>query len=199
MCIGVLERDPSVVLAYAKSGFIDAEGHSLDVPDGRWNITSNSAFGRLCEVIKCEYPCNLIFGVFRSSALVRTRLIGNYPGGDYRLLADLAAIGKFHQIPRKLCYRRLHPGSSWQQSFAWQISFYRPYQKFPIVFPFIQRSVDQIITVASSGMPVREKISLTWSIFRRLRCGRRRIFNEFLDLLTLLAARIGADRRKGSE
>lgn len=209
LCIGVLERDPSVVLAYAKSAFIDAEGNSLDVRDGRWNVTSNSAFERLCEVISYEYSCNLMFGVFRSSALAKTRLIGNYPGGDYRLLADLAAIGKFHQIPSLLYRRRLHstssgpwreahPASSAQHSFAGMVSFYLPNQKFPIVFPFIQRTVDHILTVASSDMPVREKIILTRLIFLRLRWGRRRIFSEFRELLTLFAARIGAEFRKGS-
>jgi hypothetical protein len=50
--------------------------------------------------------CNAQFGLIRRSALERTRLHGSYPSSDHVLLAELALLGKFWEIPEALFFRR---------------------------------------------------------------------------------------------
>jgi hypothetical protein len=55
---------------------------------------------------------NPVYGVVRASALRRTRLLGAYPSADYVLLAELALVGEFVEVPERLFLRRLHPEMS---------------------------------------------------------------------------------------
>ena len=53
-----------------------------------------------------------MYGVMRSDLLRKTRLIGSFHTSDYVLLAELAMLGEFWEIPEKLIRRRLHTGRS---------------------------------------------------------------------------------------
>ena len=59
-----------------------------------------------------EHKCFQIFGVIRRDALERTGLIGRYAHGDGVLLAHLALLGRFVEIPEYLFLPRRHPEHS---------------------------------------------------------------------------------------
>src|SRR5262249_10793675 len=110
-CVEVLDREPSVVLAYPRTQFINEAGVPLNVEDPGWNLQSDEAHERFRYVIFAGHWANAVVGLVRLSALAQTRLFPAYAGGDFRVLAELSLLGKFCEIPEKLFLRRLHAGS----------------------------------------------------------------------------------------
>jgi glycosyltransferase involved in cell wall biosynthesis len=113
-CIEVFDNNPSsVVLCYPRSSMIDENGsvlweHWLDL-----NIEEDKPHQRLSHLIRnLDGLPNPIFGLIRSSSLSKTRGHGTYLSADYVLLAELALLGEFREVPEFLFYNRLHKGSS---------------------------------------------------------------------------------------
>ncbi len=109
---GFEDNDPSTVLVYPRARFIDADGRDLG-PDTDVMATDRlGPVGRLRDALGHVNMANAVFGLIRSSALRRTRLIGPFVASDYVLLAELAMLGPIVEIPDVLFERRLHERSS---------------------------------------------------------------------------------------
>jgi glycosyltransferase involved in cell wall biosynthesis len=111
-CVEAIDADPSVVLAYPRTAFVDGDGAPLDLTDPGWNLVSDDPSERLLFAIRAGHYVNAVLGVIRADALRRTRLLPRYAGGDYRLMAELSVLGKFVEIPERLYERRIHKGST---------------------------------------------------------------------------------------
>jgi glycosyltransferase involved in cell wall biosynthesis len=178
-CLAILDDDGSVVLAASKTRFIDEEGRTLDIHDPGWDLRSDNAYERLYCVIDSGHWMNATFGVMRANALVKTRLIGSYPKGDYRLLAELSLIGKIVQIPECLFLRRIHPGASSQNAANMRLTTeFHKGDANRLCLPFANLSFDYIITIITSELGVRQKLLLIASVLRRLWWGHRRLLEE---------------------
>jgi cellulose synthase/poly-beta-1,6-N-acetylglucosamine synthase-like glycosyltransferase len=110
--IEVLDRDPSVVLAYAKTSYIDENGKLLDRIAHELRSHSPNPHQRFRDLVCVSHDCVAIFGVFRREALDRTSLLGNYVSSDRVLLAQLSLLGKLHLVGEPLFFRRIHPSAS---------------------------------------------------------------------------------------
>ncbi len=178
-CIEVLDDDPSVVIAYAKAQFIDPEGNPLEVNDLGWHLVNESPAERLAYVVSHGHWCNVVFGVIRREALVRTSLIADYPGQDYRLLGELALMGKFYEVPAPLFLRRLHSGASSQNTgLDWQLEFFTPQREDRVCLPRWSRSIDHARTIAKAELPLREKLRLERILLREMRWKRDKLAGE---------------------
>ena len=111
-CVAAIDADPSVVLAYPRTDFVDATGAHLDLTDPGWHLVSDDPSERLLFAILAGHYVNAALGVIRTDALRRTRLLPRYAGGDYRLMAELSVLGKFVEVPEPLYVRRIHRGST---------------------------------------------------------------------------------------
>jgi hypothetical protein len=60
--------------------------------------------------------CLPLSGVIRREALLRTSLYHNYYGADKVLLAELALLGRFHQVSEDLFAKRIHEGDTHHKS-----------------------------------------------------------------------------------
>jgi glycosyltransferase involved in cell wall biosynthesis len=110
-CVGALEDEPQSVLAYAKARIIDERGEPVVEYDPGFSTDATRAPARFASML-AEHKCFQIFGVIRRNALERTRLIGLHAHGDGVLLAHLALLGRFVEIPEFLFLSRRHPGHS---------------------------------------------------------------------------------------
>jgi len=107
-CVEILDAEPSrVVLCYARTVLIDEAGQVLREYDDQLDIRGPDPGARLRHLLRNLALCNALFGLIRSSALKKTRLIGTYAGSDVVLLAELAMQGEFREIPRPLFFRRM--------------------------------------------------------------------------------------------
>jgi glycosyltransferase involved in cell wall biosynthesis len=110
-CIAALELDPGAVLACTKATIVDEHGKPLFDYDPALAMSASDGAVRL-EALLAEHKCFQIFGVIRRNALERTRLIGLHAHGDGVLLAHLALLGRFVEVPEFLFRAREHPSQS---------------------------------------------------------------------------------------
>ena len=111
-CVEALDRDPTVVLAYPRTTFIDEEGNVLrDFVEGL-DLPFDAPHKRLGRLVTDILLCNAVLGVIRRDVLLQTRLIDGFSGSDFVLLVELAMLGKFTEVPEYLFLRREHAQSS---------------------------------------------------------------------------------------
>jgi glycosyltransferase involved in cell wall biosynthesis len=115
-CLERLQAHPDEVLCYPGTQVINERGEAThDDPDDALPVRHPNPAGRLSEYFRASFQhrsCNAVLGIIRTSTLRQTRLIGSYAGSDKVLLAELALLGRFHQLPETLFFRRAHEGSS---------------------------------------------------------------------------------------
>jgi len=108
-CVGVLDKDPSIVLCYSKTARIDKHGTIVGTYEHKMRISSLKPHERFRDIINKHNPCLPIFGVMRADSLRMTPLFGNYVGTDRNILAEITLIGRVYEIPECLFFRRDHP------------------------------------------------------------------------------------------
>jgi glycosyltransferase involved in cell wall biosynthesis len=110
-CVAALDKDPGVVLAYAKARTIDEYGAPKMDYDPELATDSASPAARV-EALLTYHKCFQIFGVIRRDALEQTNLIGLHAHGDGVLLVHLALLGRFAEIPDFHFFPRQHETQS---------------------------------------------------------------------------------------
>ena len=187
-CIEVFEQNESIVLCYSKVKIIDACGQEIDKNDNLYDwIASGTNQLKLDSIephkrfrnIISPHPCYQVFGLIRSSALVKTSLIGSYSGSDRILLAQLALLGKFHEFSEQFLYQRRHIEQSIQsletnRSVHKYTHWFDTATKEKIIFPRWQSSGNLLASITKSPLSWQEKIQcylamINW--FRRTRRG----------------------------
>lgn len=119
-CVEILDRDPSVVLSYSRAQIINERGEFFDSDEpyvkytnaGLQLATSLRPQARFREIACLPHSCQHIFGVIRMSALQSIPWWGTYAGSDRSLLARLALLGRFEEVPECLFFLRRHSGQS---------------------------------------------------------------------------------------
>jgi len=180
-CVAALDAEPGAVLAYPRTRFVDAEGRELPKHDQGWDLRSPSPAQRLRYVLASAHWVNSIVGVIRRSALVRTRLMPDYPSGDYRLLAELSLLGTFIEVPEMLYIRRLHADSSSQhmRDTVWMTAYIRG-RGGSIALPYASLLRDEARIIRDSELSLGSKASLLAFLARTLWWRRGRLARELL-------------------
>ena len=112
-CLEPLRADAGLVVSYPRTILID----EVDTPigpldDSDLELRSTDPVARLAQLLAHRVEWHPVFGVIRTDVLRRTRGIGSFVYADIALLAELALLGRFHQVPEPLFLRRYHEGRS---------------------------------------------------------------------------------------
>ncbi|MBK1784125.1 glycosyltransferase family 2 protein [Prauserella cavernicola] len=107
-CVEALDEHPELVLAHAHEAFIDGSGAVTLPVDYTLATDSPSAPERFRSVL-FGVGGDDFYGVIRTDVLRRTPLNGSYHHSDRTIMAELALLGPFHQVPELLFFRRDHP------------------------------------------------------------------------------------------
>lgn len=189
-CVDVLDADPTVVLTYPATQFVDDRGKPLDIEDPGWDLREDNPAERFRYVLLSMHWVNSIIGLIRTSALAKTRLMPDYPSGDYRVLGELSLLGKFYEIPERLFVRRLHKDSSSQHGEEgatpdkqWLVRYWKGSAK-SLTLPMISLKFDHFRTVIGSALPMRKKLSLLSAWLRTVVGGRKMLLDEFCSATT---------------
>ena len=110
-CVSILDKDPSIVMCHSKASCIDENSVLIGNYDDRtlWRINSWKPHERFADMLSTRNTCWAIHAVVRANSLARTPLHGDYIDADRNLLAEIALIGRIHEIPSHLFLRRDHP------------------------------------------------------------------------------------------
>lgn len=159
-CVGVLERDSSIVLCHSKTGCIDECGKLVGHYNYKARIDSQKTHERFGDLISEQYDSwVLLFGVIRSSSLERTSLFGPFIGSDRNLLAELSLIGRMYEFPKYLFFRRSHPQAyterkfqNFQEELKWWTSVGRTN------FPYVKICINYLKSVRSAPLKFSERL-----------------------------------------
>ncbi len=111
-CVWVLDRSPSVSLAYARVTNIDQNARVIERYETGFNLTSPDPVERFAFFFSAPAQCSPVFGVMRTDTLRKTLMHGDFIAADRILLGELALIGKIYEVPENLFFRRIHPKMS---------------------------------------------------------------------------------------
>ena len=103
---------PAVALVYPRTTMIGPDGEVAGEVDDRLDARESSPYRRLHHVVMNMVYGNVLFAVMRADTLRRTSGHGAFPSADLVLLAELALLGEFWELPERLFLRREHEGMS---------------------------------------------------------------------------------------
>lgn len=166
-CVAALEANPRDVLAYGLTVVIDAEGKETERFPDPMRITQDRPSARFREYLYKVQMTNAVYGVIRKDKLLSTGGLPQYVSGDMVLLAELALLGTFRELPGVLFYRRVHgeayvSNKTWSQRATW----FDPRNKGKLVLPTWTHLVKYLELIKRTPMPFGEKI-LCYGIFAR--------------------------------
>jgi len=106
-CLELLLSDPKAVLAGSSVRFLSPSGTCKDLPLQADNpeLLSDDPARRLSGLLT-RHGWRSIYGLMRRSALQQTQLFRPCYGPDVVLLAELAMLGRFRNVPQKLFFYR---------------------------------------------------------------------------------------------
>ena len=114
-CLFVMEHNEDVVLCYPNTVMINENSEKIEDYSDLLDIQSAEVHERYMLFharLRKRDKCNAIFGLMRSSALKKTRLIDRFVGSDTILLSELILSGKFIEVEQPLFFRREHADMS---------------------------------------------------------------------------------------
>jgi glycosyltransferase involved in cell wall biosynthesis len=186
-CVEALDTaPPSVVLVYPKTRFIGERGEVLRDYEDELDLREALPHARLRHLLRRLSYANASFGLVRAEVLARTSLFGSYPSSDYVLLAELALLGQFWELPERLFLRREHPRTSRRahpsggEAAAW----FDPVRRSTRVFEAWRVLRELVAAVARADLDRAEKArALAVCIPGWVSRNERRLTREALSLL----------------
>ncbi|MFK8053398.1 MAG: glycosyltransferase family 2 protein [Woeseiaceae bacterium] len=185
-CLKVLEAHPEAVISFGQTMFMDEHGKETGLFEDNLDIRDNEPsirFRRFCSQYKLT---NAVYGLMRTDAVRQTNLFGDgsLPAADISFMAELILLGSFHEIPKTLFYRRMHPEASShdrddderQQAF-WSAngSAFR--------LPVLRQTSAYLRYVWRIDLPFKEKLSTSAFLLRRLVWNRSAVAKELVNLI----------------
>jgi glycosyltransferase involved in cell wall biosynthesis len=111
-CLGVFANSSEdVVLAYTRAEIIDEAGQPICISCDTVDPSCTRPHERLASLLFHRLYAHPLWGLVRPEALRKTRMTGTFEA-DHILLAELALVGKFVEIPEVLFQERWHAGSA---------------------------------------------------------------------------------------
>jgi glycosyltransferase involved in cell wall biosynthesis len=107
-CVAALDEDRDAVLCYPKTDLVDSDGKVIRAYDDNLDLRSPEPAQRFARALVQIGLVNVIYGLMRTEALAKTRLMGTFVGADEILVFELALQGKFLELPTSRFYRRIH-------------------------------------------------------------------------------------------
>ncbi len=184
--VKVLDAQPDLILCYAKTTLIDADGQKIEDYEDNLDLRQSSPAERFRTLLASIGLCNAHLGVIRREALKRTRLIGSERGSDIYFLAELALYGQFALLPEQLFFRRFHQqSSSWNRaSKEHQDKYYNPGKKTAFRMHTWQKYGRLFSSVWRAPIPAAEKLALSGHLARLSNWERRDLADELAGLVT---------------
>ena len=166
-CVEALERDTSVVLCHSRVRFIDERGEILTNYDvSLENTASVLPHKRFADLILVDHWCLEIFGLIRSSSLAKTPLFGGYVASDRVLLAELALLGRFYELPEYLFFSRQHQEQSIRALYVNFRGTWFDSSKTGIAFPHWRIFVEYVKCLGRVPLSATERIACYYSMLR---------------------------------
>jgi glycosyltransferase involved in cell wall biosynthesis len=185
-CYEALTKCEDAVLAAGSTVIIDAEGKQIGCYEDNIALSSDRASERFREFHERIGLTNVIYGLMRTDAMRRTRLMGTgkLPAGDIKFMAELCLYGKFVTIDEPLFYRRMHEtASSWDRSNGRVQAEFWSASAGGFSFPYWRSMAHNVGSVVRAPIPGAERRELYKYLARRMYHSKRRLLSELFPRL----------------
>lgn len=180
-CLETLSAHPEAVLCYPQTLLIDEHGgNPTFYPDGL-HLTAADPVARLERYLfRPAKKCNPLLGLIRRATLARTGLIGSYNASDQVLLAHLALLGNFCEIPEPLMYRRDHPGASLRANRTARevAAWFNPAHGGRVVLPALRRGLEYLRCVRQTDLSPGQQLQCARLVCKDLWWNRHQVVRE---------------------
>ncbi len=122
LCFAALKDRPDAVLSYPRTLLISDDINKGEVYADNMDLQDAQAADRFNRILENMALNNVMNGLIRCDALRKTRMHEVYLCSDFVLMAELALLGKFIEVPDDLFLRRLDEASSTQMMSEQQAS-----------------------------------------------------------------------------
>ena len=179
-CVSALDHDPTAVLCFTRTLFIDDDGHVLREYPFPVDVASVTRRRLFLVYAGGGHIVHEIFGVIRKSALEGTALIGGYVGSDLILLGTLALKGRFIQVQEPLFQHREHLGRSTVATGGTEgfTHWYDSSKSGRFAMPFWRRLLESTRCVLRSGLPTSEKAAMLADVGRAANWNRQALHSD---------------------
>ena len=169
-CVRALDAAPdSVVLVYTGTTLIDGDGRVIRQQGEGLDTVGKPPHARCAQIASHLGYSNVLYGLARRRALLRTGLLGTYANADYVLISELGLLGEFRELPGHQFRRRVHSGMSRRANTtqedvaAWFDTANRGHR---VYFPELRmlRELNAAVMRAPLGWP--EKLLTLWTVPR---------------------------------
>lgn len=158
-CVAALDREPQVVLAYGRTILFDGDPRTGTEYDDAMNLQQDDGFERYRRCVEGLRLNNLINGLIRREALLRTPVMPDYHSSDNVVLGYLALAGKFALVPETTFYRRMdREGATRFQSEEVVRLHHYPTNRIESFFQSWQLSLGHLGAVMASALPFKRKM-----------------------------------------
>jgi glycosyltransferase involved in cell wall biosynthesis len=158
-CVAVLDSSPDVVLCHPRVAIIDAAGERLQPYRYAWTAGSPRVRERLHALSGLRYRCFPVFGVVRTDALRRTRLMGPYIASDRVMLAELGLRGRFAEVGEELFLSREHQGRSTRahKVRSGRTAWFDPNRRVRVVLPVWRQGAEFVRAIRRAPLAPGER------------------------------------------
>jgi glycosyltransferase involved in cell wall biosynthesis len=178
-CVEILDREPTVALAYPKTKLINENGEILSEYEDSLHLQSSNPRERFARLLQNLRLCNAIYGLMRTEVVKRIAPLGSYISSDICFLGELSLHGKFWEIPEFLFYRRIHPDAySNQKDISKWLEFYNPRDRHQSALIKCRYYKEHFSVVVRSPLGVLEKVWLNFYLLRRVLWDRDTLKDE---------------------
>ncbi len=166
-CIEVLDQHPQVAVCYTRAEIIDGDGnYDVDYDPGPDTSSRNRTERFRNLMLHPEYAIQQM-GVIRSAVLRQTVSHGSYPSSDEVLLAQLALLGEYYEIPDRLyLYRRHREQSTKQSQQRARMVFFDTALTRKILLPKWMYLFAALGVIKSTPLKFGERMSCYWTMVR---------------------------------
>jgi len=188
-CLERLHRDPEAVLVYPRIMMIDADDRPLGEYEEGLHLPDARPSDRFFTLLKNIRLCNALYGLGRTEAFRRTRLLGSYLGSDIVFQAELSLYGKILEVPETLLQRRMHADSFTSMTLQQQREFMNPGRGRRVELYHWRHWAEHLRSVMRAPLPVGERVKLVAGLARRVVWAREAFFQELVAAARMLATR----------
>lgn len=178
-CVRVLDARPEVVACFGRTRLIDEQGSRIADYDDDLGVQDADPGDRFLTVLRRLGLVNMMQGLVRRDALMRTGLMEHYLGSDMVLVAELALHGRFHQLDERLFYRRMHREAfSGLGSLDEKVAYMVPTQKGRAQLYYWRHYAGYLRAIRRGPLSLRQKAVLVGRVARRAVGARGALFEE---------------------
>jgi len=188
-CLETLRRNSDAVLVYPRIMLIDGDDQPLGEYEEGLHLPHAHPSDRFFTLLQNIGFCNALYGLARTDAVRRTRLLGSYRGSDIVFQAELSLYGRILELPQTLFLRRMHSDSYTSMTPEQQRQFNNPGRRQRVELNRWRHLSEHYRSVVRAPLPVGERVKLVAGLARRMVWSRDEFWQELVTAARMLVTR----------